>query len=173
MFKNLILASATAAVALTAAADFSAGTFDITAGAAAQTVKPSKPSLQPMPTVDLHVEPHFPKTYEGTPGHFYCSQLHGGLALSKAVMFKVINDGNTPAGPIKVVVEFKGAKTITRQVNSSVANGAGSAVSVDIPATAWKSGTASFTIRVDHPNKVAETNEHNNVVKSFCAGPQG
>lgn len=172
MFKTLILASATAAVALTAAADFSAGTFGLTAAAEARSATVQGQTFQPKATVDLRVAPVMPATLQGSPGHFYCAPLWGGNPLPTSIVFYVLNDGNTNAGPVSLRVEFKGAKAITKKVNS-VPAGAGGAHHVDIPASAWQSGTASFTIRVDHPNKVAETNEHNNVVSSFCTGPQG
>ena len=207
MFKNLILASATAAVALAATGDLSSGSFSLGASAEAKTaiqlsqtrqlqVKPADPTPDPRPTrkpssnvpsapqhqgpgglsakpwVDLYGQPYYPAVYEGLPGNYYCSFLTGGDTVSKAVQVKVRNGGTKPAGNVQVTFQFAGGKTVKQTLPMNNVN-ASYIFEAVIPASAWQSNTASFTIRIDHPNKVAESNELNNTISSFCMGPEG
>lgn len=200
MLKKIVLASATAAIALVAVADFSetAEARSTTPLAQSKTLQlqpatpepekpkrrsaapaPSAPNQQgtnkfaPAPFVDLYGEPYYPATLEGMPGHYYCMFLAGNDTVSRAVQVRVRNQGNAPAGPVRVVFEFAGGGKPVRQT-MNVGTGAGGYIfEALIPASAWQNNVAPFTIRIDHPNKVAETNEHNNVIESFCAGPAG
>jgi hypothetical protein len=192
MFKNLILASATAVLALTASASFS----DDAAARTAQTTQtlqlkqtPTDPgpgrtpkanpvlpkgpaSLAPNPYVDLYGEPYYPATYEGLPGHYYCMFLAGNDKVSRAVQVKVRNKGTKVAGPVQVTFQFFGGQQAQQTMNmSSLA--ASYIFEALIPASAWHNNSASFTIRIDYPNQVAESNEANNTISSFCMGPEG
>ncbi|MEQ8356546.1 MAG: CARDB domain-containing protein [Kiloniellaceae bacterium] len=202
MFKHLILASATAVVALAATADHSGGSLSLTSSAEAKAatklaqatqLKPAtrdtgptrKPSTgvpvdpkrgpgnyAPNPFVDLYGQPYYPAVYEGLPGNYYCSFLTGGDTVSKAVQVKVRNQGTKIAGPVQVVFEFAGGKRVKQTLPMNVL-AASYIFEAVIPPSAWQSGTAAFTIRIDHPNKVAESNEANNTISSFCMGPEG
>jgi hypothetical protein len=188
MFKNLILATATAAVALTAAADFSAGTFDMTAAAEAKTagvlaqtqLKPSKPTrvgpaIPGTPgdlksgQTDLFPTPLFPPAQEGQPGSHYCA-AYGTNQKPVAVSVVVNSQGSKTPGPVVVIFEFSGGtkKRETVVLNSPNAQKGAAA---HIPDNAWINGKVSYTIRVDYQNKIPETNENNNVVQSFCIDP--
>lgn len=200
MLKNLILASATAAVALAAAAEFTDTAEARSAAPLAQSMQLKQPgvdpqpdprptrqpstsvptgpqhqgpaNLAPKPFVDLYGQPYYPASYEGLPGHYYCSFLAGNDKVSKAVQVKVRNQGNKVAGNVQVVFEFNGGKTVKQTLPMNVLN-ASYIFEAKIPASAWQNNSASFTIRIDHPNKVAESNEGNNVITSFCMGPEG
>ncbi len=199
-FKHLILASATAAVAFAATADPSSGVLSLTDSAAAQTrqlqLRPSDPTadprpsrrpstgvptgpqhqgpadLAPKPWVDLYGQPYYPAVYEGLPGNYYCSFLSGSDKVSKAVQVKVRNKGSKPAGNVQVTFQFAGGKTVKQTLPMNNVN-ASYIFEALIPQSAWQGNSASFTIRIDHPNKVAETDEANNTISSFCLGPEG
>ncbi|MGF1593934.1 MAG: CARDB domain-containing protein [Kiloniellaceae bacterium] len=179
MFKKLILASATAAVALTAVADFSAGTFDLTGTAEAQTAQPGKPArvgpaipgtpddLKSTQT-DLFPTPLFPQGHEGQPGQFYCA---GHPNQKPTAVSVVVNSQGTKApGQVVVLFEFSGGKKVRQTVVLNSPNDAKGAAAY-IPDSAWNGGKVGFTIRVDYQNKIPETNENNNVVQSFCLDP--
>jgi hypothetical protein len=200
MLKNLILASATAVVALAAITEFTETAEARSAAPLAQSLQlkqpgadpqpdprpgrrpssslPSGPqhqgpaNLAPKPFVDLYGLPYYPATYEGLPGHYYCSFLAGNDKVSKAVQVKVRNQGTKVAGNVQVVFEFNGGKTVKQTLPMNNLN-ASYIFEANIPASAWQNNSASFTIRIDHPNKVAESNEGNNVINSFCMGPEG
>lgn len=179
MFKTLILASATAAVALTAAADFSAGTFEFTPEAAAQTAQPGKPArvgpaipgkpgdLKSTQT-DLFPTPLFPQGHEGQSGQFYC----GGQPNQKATAVSVVvnSQGTQAPGQVVVLFEFSGGKKSRQTVMLNSPNDQKGAAAT-IPDNAWIGGKVSYTIRVDYQNKIPETNESNNVAQSFCLDP--
>lgn len=42
-----------------------------------------------------------------------------------------------------------------------------------IPPSAWHGNSTSFTIRINRPDKIAESNEDNEVVNSFWLDPEG
>ena len=207
MFKNLILASATAAVALAASGDLSRGSFSLTESAQAKTavhlaqtrqlqVKPVDPTPEPRPDrrpsssvptgpqhqgpgslsakpwVDLYGQPYYPAVYEGLPGNYFCSFLSGGDTVSKAVQVKVRNQGTKPAGNVQVTFQFAGGKSVKQTLPMNNLN-ASYIFEAVIPPSAWQSNTASFTIRIDYPDKIAESNEANNTISSFCMGPEG
>ncbi|MGF1628455.1 MAG: CARDB domain-containing protein [Kiloniellaceae bacterium] len=196
MFKKLILASATAAFALTLAGPGVTGASIAEAKASVQLAQtqqlkpatrepgpthtpkatPGVPQgstrLAPNPFVDLYGQPYYPAIHEGLPGHYYCSFLAGGDTVSKAVQVKVRNQGTKVAGPVQVVFEFAGGKRVAQTLPMNNLN-ASYIFEAVIPASAWQNNTASFTIRIDHPNKVAESNENNNTISSYCMGPQG
>ena len=200
MFKNLILASATAVVALAATTEFTETAEARSAAPLAQSMQLKQPgadpqpdprpgrqpsssvptgpqhqgpaNLAPKPFVDLYGQPYYPATYEGLPGHYYCSFLAGNDKVSKAVQVKVRNQGTKVAGNVQVVFEFNGGKTVKQTLPMNNLN-ASYIFEANIPASAWQNNSAAFTIRIDHPNKVAESNEGNNVINSFCMGPEG
>lgn len=190
MFKNLILASATAAVALTfSASDFAGGSEAVAKTATkvvqlkSRTTQPQPPTHKPFggpsapgggyetaPYVDLYGAPHYPLGLEGDPGKWYCMFLTGSDTRPRAVQMRVNNGGDKPAGPVKVQFQFSGGKTVS---DTSVLNNPASSTvfEADIPNNAWINGRANFTMRIDHPNQVAESNENNNVYSSFCLDP--
>lgn len=204
MLKKLTLASATAAVALIAAADFSDGTFGLTSEAAAAELgtsvmmaqvqmqkqgpaKPTPPTRRPSKGTsggpqapgglqtellpDLYPDYFYPTIQEGKAGSHYCSHEQGQLfAKSRFAQVMVRSNGNKTVGQVAVVFEFSGGKKVHQIVTLNSPNdvkGAG----VRIPDNAWSGGKAYFTFRIDHSNKVAEHNENNNVIQSFCSDP--
>lgn len=189
MFKNLILATATAAVAFTAAADFPAGTFDLAGAAEAKTavlaqtqLKPSTPTRKgPGPAIpgtpgdlksgqiDLFPTPLFPPAQEGQPGSHYCA-AYGPNQKPVAVSVVVNSQGTTAPGQVVVLFEFSGGKKVRKAVVLNAPN-AQKGAAAHIPDNAWINGKVSYTIRVDYQNKIPETNENNNVVQSFCIDP--
>ena len=189
MFKNLVFASATAALALAATApDFSA-----VSEAAAQPVVqsaqfkavPSKPTpptrgpvgkpgaaddLKTQPYVDLYGEPYYPLGVEGTPGKMYCMFLAGNDTRPRGAQIAVKNKGDKPAGKVTVQFQFSGGKKIsqTQIMNNPAWKYMFEAL---IPDSAWVNGKASFVMVIDHGNNIAESNEKNNVYSSFCLDP--
>ena len=184
MFKKLILASATAAVALTAAVDFYAGTFDLTSEAVAQTMRlkktpaePTPPSRGPAkpsntlasPFIDLAGEYLNPQIQEGQAGSHYCSSEPGG-GRSKHVQIVVRNKGTTFAGPVHVSFTFATGQFLTHTI-PMIQSGAAKGSAVAIPDGAWKNGKAQFQISIDPTDTIGETNESNNTFHSFCTDP--
>ncbi|NIA69619.1 hypothetical protein HBA54_13540 [Pelagibius litoralis] len=191
MIKNLILASATAVTALTfsapefaggsqAAAGMTAQSAQLKAGPAKQQPPTRKPTdlpgagaaddYKPAPYVDLYGTFGFPLGLEGTPGAFFCAPLFTGDTKSEFVQIKVRNQGTKAAGPVRVVFEFPGSGRVAQTMPMNNLNGT-YVYQANIPANAWKNGKVDFTMRIDHPNKVAESNENNNVYSSFCTDP--
>jgi hypothetical protein len=173
MLKKLILASATAAVALTAVADFSAEAQNApTRKPTAGTIDPqSGPGgLQSNLLTDLFLTPLFPPGNEGQPGQFYCASAPGVNQKSNAVSAVVNSQGSKTPGMVEVIFEFSGGKKVRKKVVLNSPNDQ-KGVAAYIPDNAWNGGKVGFTIRVDYQNKIPETNENNNVVQSFCLDP--
>lgn len=189
MFKNLILASATVAVALTfSVSEFTGGSEAIAKTAVqyaqfkAVPAKPNPPTrgtvgkpgaaddLKPTPYVDLYGSFGFPLGLEGTPGAFFCAPLFTGDTKSEFVQIKVRNQGTKPAGPVEVVFKFAGAKHVVETLPMNNLNGV-YVYQGRIPANAWKDGKVNFIMSIDHYDKVPESNENNNVYSSFCVDP--
>jgi hypothetical protein len=191
MLKNLILA--TAAVALTATVGLADSAGAKTAVEMAQGLQlkqapgdteptrtpratPAVPlgstKLAPNPYVDLYGEPYYPAGIEGLPGYNYCNPVVAGNGTSSEVRVKVRNKGTKVAGPVQVVFEFGGGQSVKQTLPMNLL-AATYVFEADIPAGAWQNGDVFFTIRIDHPNKVAESNEANNTISSYCLGPEG
>jgi len=203
MLKNLVLATAAAVTLAAAAdlsggtLSVIQGAEARSAAPLAQTrqlkpatPEPAKPSRSPStgvplgpkhqgptdlatkPFVDLYGQPYYPASYEGLPGHYYCSFLAGNDKVSKAVQVKVRNQGTKVAGPVQVTFQFAAGQQVQQTLPMNNLN-ASYIFEAVIPAAAWQNNAAAFTIRIDHPNQIAETNEGNNTINSFCMGPEG
>ncbi|WP_282608507.1 CARDB domain-containing protein [Pelagibius sp. Alg239-R121] len=192
MLNKTIMASAAIAVALPMLTQDLVGSSEAEAKSPVQLAetkqlklapkKPSPPTRTPIvkpakqhpgvgPYIDLYGEPYYQTGIEGLPGNYYCSPLFGNHKRPNSVRIKVRNQGNKTAGPVQVVFDFNGGKKEmqTLPMNLLAAN---YIFEAKIPPNAWKNGSANFTIRIDHPNKVAERNEKNNTYSSHCLEPQ-
>ena len=190
MFKNLVFASATAALALAVTAP----DFGVVSYAAAQPgvqsaqfkavpAKPTPPTRGPVgkpgaaddlkttPYVDLYGFPYYPLGLEGTPGKWYCMFLAGNDTRPRGAQISVKNKGDKPAGKVTVQFQFSGGKKISE---TQTMNQPGSKYMFEahIPDSAWVNGKASFVMVIDYGDKVPETNEKNNVYSSFCLDPE-
>ena len=121
------------------------------------------------PFIDLVGEYFNPQIQEGVEGSHYCSNEYSHHERSRHVQIIVRNKGTNAATQIRVEFDFSGQK-LSHTIPFLQANSVkGSAVA--IPDSAWQYGKAEFTIRIDHPNQVNETNEANNTYSSFCSDP--
>lgn len=122
---------------------------------------------------DLIVVPALPAgAAKGLPGTGFCNKPHGGPAT--AIVFKVKNQGNAPAGASVVVVTFLGAGGQAMNVPVLPA-GSSASLQLAIPAGAYppagSHGSANFTIAADTSKQVAEASETNNSASSYCLAP--
>jgi hypothetical protein len=187
MFKKLILATATAAVALPLAApDFAGGSAAEARSTqpAAQSKQFKAPKMRPVrPTpgpgkpmdslgsnfIDLAGEYMNPEIQEGKAGSHYCSSEPWN-ERSGYVQIVVRNKGNVLATPVKVSFLFASGQFMTENIQL-IQPGAAKGAAVAIPDSAWKNGKAQFQISIDPTNVIGETNESNNIFHSFCSDP--
>ena len=198
MLKQLILASATAAIALTAAADFSTGSFGLTSDAEAKTsreaaqatkltpipAKPTRPGRKSPPgssgpeapggfepdlLPDLYFD-FYPATVGAGDGYF-CSQELDANQRPKFAEVKVYSKGNKTVGVVEVQFVFvSGGPNITKRVFMDAPNTV-KTVSARIPDAAWGTSKAGFNILIDRHQKIAEDNENNNTTGGHCLDP--
>ncbi len=135
--------------------------------------------LKPNLWIDLRpITSHPLGPVPGGPNSGYCGPGVGGSGgVSNWVKIKVRNLGNKTTEPFDIKIIFDDAAPADRMKQENYGtlgpNSNGSSVGAQIPASAWKSGIARFTIIADPTKKVRETNENNNVVKSHCSAPAG
>ncbi len=201
MFKNLVFASATAALALAVTAP----DFGIGSEAAAQPVAQSaqfratpletEPSDEPAKAapekrrgnlgfgttyIDLRGKHPGDNLMDGSPGSGFCHTLtqvpHNG---SKYVRIHVANKGTQMmTGPVEVKFRFHQNEGLSGSVwaSYSSANLQGNTVyrtaQVKIPSDAWNDeGRVYFKIEIDPANKIGENNENNNAFTGSCVQP--
>ena len=200
MLKQLALASATAAIALTAAADFSTGTFDLISDAEAETsreaaqpmklkpilAKPQRPGTKSPPgpsgpqmpggmqaelLPDLYFD-FYPATAAAGHSHF-CSKKPAPNKKPEYAVVKVYSKGNKTVGAVSVRFWFlTNQQYITKSVFMDTPN-AVKTVKLKIPDAAWSSdGKAFFNILIDAPQSVAENDESNNATGGHCLDPK-
>ena len=192
MFKPLVLAAATAIIALplTTAGGFAAETRSVQPAISGQKLKtPTKPTRQLKPTrpvkpspgrpgpadglgsqyIELAGEYLNPQIQEGQPGSHFCSSAPG-TGRSRHVQIVVRNKGNVLATPVKVSFLFSSGHFMTETI-PLIQAGQAKGAAVTIPDSAWKNGKASFQISIDPTNAIGETDETNNIFHSFCIDP--
>ncbi|MEP4191135.1 MAG: CARDB domain-containing protein [Sneathiella sp.] len=132
--------------------------------------------LKPNLWVDLRpVTSHPLGPVPGGPNSGYCGP--GVNGVSDWVKIKIINQGNTASKKFDIKIIFDDADPADKMKQENYGTlgpgASGSSVGAQIPASAWKSGIARFTIIADPTKKVRESNENNNIVKSHCSEPAG
>ena len=124
----------------------------------------------------VHVQPYPNGVPQGAPSSGHCGPNNGGGA-AKLVVFKVRNDGSAEAGVFRVKVTFTASGNSFETSYGPMAAGPATwSHSFPIPADAWSSGTAPFTVLLDSRNEVEEggvRGEKNNLASSFCVAPAG
>lgn len=201
MFKNLVFASATAALALAVTApDFGVGSE----AAAQPSVQSAQFKATPLETgpgdkpsktvpdkrrgnfgfgstyIDLRGVHPGTNPMDGSPGSGFCHSLtqvpHNG---SKYVRINVANKGtHMMTGPVEVKFRFHQNEGLsgTAWVSYSSVNVQGDTVyrvaQTRIPRDAWNDeGQVHFKIEIDPANKIGENNESNNVFTGSCVQP--
>ncbi len=128
---------------------------------------------------DMRVITSYPQTGQpGAPSTGHCGPgISGGGGASKWVNIKVKNFGNKTSGPGKFKIKWifddanPAEKTVQEYYTILLPGESGSSIGAPIPASAWKSGVARYTLIVDPDKEVQESNEANNVAKGFCSAP--
>lgn len=190
MFKPLVFAAATAAIALPLMTAAGSSADARSTPLVAQTMQlkqteqlkaPGKRPVEPGPGrpkpldglgsnyIDLAGEYLNPQIQEGQPGSHFCSS-EPGQGRSRHVQIVVRNKGNTLATPVRVSFLFSSGQFMTETIQL-IQPGAAKGAAVAIPDSAWKNGKVQFQISLDPTNAIGETNESNNTFHSFCADP--
>lgn len=110
---------------------------------------------------------------EGMPGESFCSNGPGGGASDK-VRFWIKNLGNTAAPSFQWNLFLWESGDAPGNVIPSIPAGGKKLVTHGIPADCYTSpyhGQCPFKIELDYHNEVAESNESDNEVSSFCLSP--
>lgn len=110
---------------------------------------------------------------EGMPGESFCSNGPGGGASDK-VRFWIKNLGNSAAPSFQWNLFLWESGDAPGNVIPSIPAGGKKLVTHGIPADCYTSpyhGQCPFKIELDYHNEVAESNESDNEVSSFCLSP--
>lgn len=130
---------------------------------------------------DLQIVMSYPQIGQpGAPSTGHCGPAgNGSGGASKWVNIKVKNFGNATSGPNKFKIKFifddaDPAEKTVQEYHAILQPGqSGVAIGAVIPASAWQSSVARYTLIVDPDKEVQESNEANNVAKGFCSAPAG
>ncbi|GAB4374597.1 MAG: hypothetical protein Kow00114_37270 [Kiloniellaceae bacterium] len=184
MSKKLVLAAATAAVALSLATPDLAGGSTAQARSAQLPVQPNQlKAPEPRPVkpapgtvdglgsafIDLAGETLYPQLQEGQPGSHFCGSVPN-QGRSRDVAIVVRNKGNALANQVKVSFTFSTGQFLTTTI-PLIQAGQAKGAAIAIPNGAWKNGKAQFHISIDPTNSIGESNESNNAFHSFCVDP--
>lgn len=150
-----------------------------------QTVRPASTQLTTsLGKPDLMVSAFYSNSSnlpEGFPSHSYCRKNPAGGAANR-LMFYIKNGGAALAPTSQVKIFFNtfevsgGASSMHTANVTSVPAGQKKYMSIPIPANCYKPGFSTscrFRIVADATYQVAESDEGNNYVDSYCVGPAG
>ncbi|MEO8040036.1 MAG: CARDB domain-containing protein [Betaproteobacteria bacterium] len=129
---------------------------------------PPLPDLVPAPYFNAHNLP------DGFPGIGFCDPNPAGGTPDK-IRFRLANHGGSLAPASVVRVDFNGGGSVFANA-PALMPGAETSGAVNIPQGCFPPGFSTacqFTVNVDGNAQVAESQEANNAVQSFCVGPAG